>query len=802
MAIDLQGLLGALNPAASEQKNAAQRQGWTQQQIEQARQIAAALNKNALNPSAIYSPWAGAARMADALVGGLTQNAANQAQRQNMASFIGAGQSPSVDPSGVQPQGYNDTQPSQGGQSYGSVVDAVKGFEGFSPTAYGDGKQISIGYGSKATSPNETIDPTMADARLRQELGGAAQQVSSRYPNLPMGWNQALTSLTYNVGNGWMNAGLGRAIANGDYDTARQIFPTYNHAVDKNGNMVEVPGLTSRRQAELSWVNNPLPNPGGNQTRVASANGNQAMSFAATPQPSNNPLANIPTNAPAQPRAPIAPTPLPRPAGAPQAPTAPVPQAPIAPTPNGAPGGNMSFASPALSGGPNAPTPFNAGGYAGAPRPMAYAPAQPAAPTPLGPQGSPQASQNGVPATPAAQTANAPVATPQGQGGQSLTAAPQPQAQNVPGSLLERGTFIDPSMLPRPVVGYNQQQLDFGLRHGMISPQDYAAGKAEILRANMPQEKPFSGGVVIYNPNNPSAQVYKPELKTRTIKDYGGKEIPQTYYLDSSGQMHISGGDTAQPGQGNQGTTQGATQGGLGGLYGYETTKAQAEADVKRANDLQSANQGAATVGAKLKRYADELDTIAANPNFNVGPTSEAVQWAKKVGTAIGVTDIESLTPNVLIKKVVNQLANEMTAAQSNEMKEAGSSTGRVFQTNVNNALGALPDDPSKMTPGAIKTIAQTMRQAGDVAINENSRTQQFFKQKGAAGVRDYGDYMQSFRDPKNPNYDHAYDMPSGFNAGNQSEASATPQSAPSAPISRVIDGKTYYQRNGKWFTE
>ena len=72
-----------LNPGPSQ---ALQQQQLTQQQIEQMHDLAAALQSNALSDKPIFSPWAGAARMADALVGNITQGAQANAQRQQLKS--------------------------------------------------------------------------------------------------------------------------------------------------------------------------------------------------------------------------------------------------------------------------------------------------------------------------------------------------------------------------------------------------------------------------------------------------------------------------------------------------------------------------------------------------------------------------------------------------------------------------------------------------------------------------------------------------------------------------------------------
>lgn len=131
-------------------------------------------------------------------------------------------------------------------------LDQIKKFEGYRPKAYWDQKQWSIGYGSRAQGPNETIDETTADQRLRQEIAAARQRVEGFAPNLSEGQRAALTSLTYNAGDQWMRSGLGSAVQRGDWADAQNRFLQYNKAGG-----VELPGLVSRRQAEASWLGGP-----------------------------------------------------------------------------------------------------------------------------------------------------------------------------------------------------------------------------------------------------------------------------------------------------------------------------------------------------------------------------------------------------------------------------------------------------------------------------------------------------------------------------------------------------------------
>lgn len=133
------------------------------------------------------------------------------------------------------------------------LIDFVKKEEGFKAKAYGDYKQYSIGYGTKASSPDEVITEPEAYQRLIAELQIAQAQVEKFAPNAPLGVKQALTDLTFNAGPIWEQQGLGERIKAGDWQGAKSHLLQYNHA----GGQVDA-GLTTRREAEVSWFDHPL----------------------------------------------------------------------------------------------------------------------------------------------------------------------------------------------------------------------------------------------------------------------------------------------------------------------------------------------------------------------------------------------------------------------------------------------------------------------------------------------------------------------------------------------------------------
>ena len=143
-------------------------------------------------------------------------------------------------------------------------VSQVQHSEGFEPKAKWDYKQYTNGYGTKARFPGEVISEPEARKRFDNEFGSAANIVDSVNPNLDPGTRAALTSLTFNAGNSWVNGKLGEQIRSGDLDGARQTFLQYNKADGKT-----LPGLEARRQREAQWFGGEAPPTGEGTTGVA-----------------------------------------------------------------------------------------------------------------------------------------------------------------------------------------------------------------------------------------------------------------------------------------------------------------------------------------------------------------------------------------------------------------------------------------------------------------------------------------------------------------------------------------------------
>src|SRR3989304_184669 len=96
------------------------------------------------------------------------------------------------------------------------VLNAIRGFEGFTPQAQWDYAQFSNGYGTRAKFAGEVIDKAEADRRFEAAVANARSVVEQHAPRVDEGTKAALTSLTFNAGETWVKSGLGEAVKRGD----------------------------------------------------------------------------------------------------------------------------------------------------------------------------------------------------------------------------------------------------------------------------------------------------------------------------------------------------------------------------------------------------------------------------------------------------------------------------------------------------------------------------------------------------------------------------------------------------------
>ena len=160
-----------------------------------------------------------------------------------------------------------------------NLIAVLKQLEGFSANAYVSCGQWSIGYGT-AGSPGQTITEAEADKALRDHLKAVEDKLNA----FDAGWNlkltqqqfDALASLSYNVGTGWMNtSGRLRDAITGKASEDKFLFGMSLWA--NNGTSPD-PGLLQRRMAEADiYLNGVYGKKSGTYTyTIFDANGGTA----------------------------------------------------------------------------------------------------------------------------------------------------------------------------------------------------------------------------------------------------------------------------------------------------------------------------------------------------------------------------------------------------------------------------------------------------------------------------------------------------------------------------------------------
>lgn len=138
-------------------------------------------------------------------------------------------------------------------------LDFIKRKEGFSPTAYWDVSQYSIGYGTRTQRQAEThrrkpITKQEAEKRLIAYTDKDREYIIAKGKEKGLTWSEgeldALTSFTYNLGRG----NLGKLLAGRSKEEIAETMPRYSR-VEK----VVVPSLVKRRHEEVEMFRSGPP---------------------------------------------------------------------------------------------------------------------------------------------------------------------------------------------------------------------------------------------------------------------------------------------------------------------------------------------------------------------------------------------------------------------------------------------------------------------------------------------------------------------------------------------------------------
>jgi GH24 family phage-related lysozyme (muramidase) len=152
----------------------------------------------------------------------------------------------------------------QADSGHNRAIDFLKSAEDYRGTPYGDYRQTSIGYGSKARPGETFLSREDAEKRLVEDAKPVRQYLDKNV-KVPLTQNQraALTSFGYNLGTG--QGGLSDLIPDvnkGDWRAVADRMGRYIHVRDpQTGDMKELPGLIQRRSNEISLLMRPDSEP-------------------------------------------------------------------------------------------------------------------------------------------------------------------------------------------------------------------------------------------------------------------------------------------------------------------------------------------------------------------------------------------------------------------------------------------------------------------------------------------------------------------------------------------------------------
>ncbi len=150
----------------------------------------------------------------------------------------------------------------------------IKEFEGYFAKPYNDPVgHATIGYGhlihrGPVTAADNakwgSLSEPQASALLAKDLEASYAPAVRNLVKVPVTQGQfdALVSFAYNVGTGkggLEDSTLLKKLNAGDYAGAQKEFARWNKATDNNGNVVTLPGLTRRREAEANLFGNKGP---------------------------------------------------------------------------------------------------------------------------------------------------------------------------------------------------------------------------------------------------------------------------------------------------------------------------------------------------------------------------------------------------------------------------------------------------------------------------------------------------------------------------------------------------------------
>src|SRR5580704_12703219 len=402
-----------------------------------------------------------------------------------------------------------------------------------------------------------------------------------------------------------------------------------------------------------------------------------------------------------------------------------------------------------------------------------------------------------------------PNAAPTAGTGSPIPGAPPQVAQNGPPAGAAPSPAGGPAGLPSPLTSPTGQVTQAQLTQVLANPWVSESAKASMLQMiqqrGQPQSMPVEGGTLMFNAAG--QKVFIPEPKMGTVK-IGGAEIPTVSHFDpASGRWNTQtlapgggvqtgapssdgGGPMPHPAQAQGGIAQ-PDLSSIGGIQAAEVAQAgakkqaeeQGTTTAKTFNTIYTGVTGDAFNAARQAPIVDVLQRIA--PAALTGAGSDAMLALNRVASQLGINP-EGAAPRELFNQLSAKVLADQFANIRNMSTEEGSPGGRIFKSmlDLEEKANITPDD----SLAGVQAKLAFIKNSGDMLQRWGNMADDYVKEHGAL---DPG-FMKALRsDIASQKFDNI--MP-------EADASSPTgmKTAPTAPVSKVINGKTYYQINGK----
>ena len=392
-----------------------------------------------------------------------------------------------------------------------------------------------------------------------------------------------------------------------------------------------------------------------------------------------------------------------------------------------------------------------------------------------------------------------PVAAPAAGGGAPIPPAPVQVAQNGSPTSGAPSPAGAPSGLPQPLTSATGQLTQDQLTRVLANPWVPESAKASMLQMiqqrGQPQTMDVEGGKLMFNAAG--QKVFIPEPKFGTV-EIGSAKVPTVSHFDPATRQWNT--TTLAPGGGVQ--TSGSAGGAplphpgvpqpdlssIGGIQAAEVAQAGAKkaaeeggtASAKYYDAVHRGLAGSAMIAAQQKQNIDALRQIANSPDFIAGTFADSGLAMQRLASGLGINPTGAAP-----RELFNQLAAKVLADQFSGLKsmasETGEAGGRVFKPmlDIEEKANITPEDSA----AGIGAKLNLLDHAGNLMMQYGDLADDYIKDHGKLDAGFDKAIRKEIAGSRIPNV-----VPQETKEGG----------TPSAPISKTINGKTYYQINGK----